>query len=73
MRSHRSNLVDVEVIFQTSTPRAICIREIERGPDIWIPRSQCEIDPRPENLTRGDTATLTAPEPVLIEKGMFLA
>lgn len=73
MRNARSNLIDVEVIFQASTPRAICVREVERGADIWIPRSLCELDPRPGNLARGDTATLTGPEPVPIEKGFFLA
>jgi hypothetical protein len=68
----RSDLHDVEVIFIHATERAVCIRAQEGGREVWIPKSQCEIatdaggEPR-----RGRIATLTAPEGVLLEKGLI--
>lgn len=71
----RSDLQDIEVIFQHQTGRAVCVREIEDGPDIWIPLSQCEIAPKDGDLlgglSRGRIAILTAPERVLNEKGLL--
>ena len=31
----RSDLADLQVIYQTRTERAVCIRETEDGPDVW--------------------------------------
>ncbi|WP_347311403.1 hypothetical protein [Defluviimonas sp. SAOS-178_SWC] len=71
----RSDLHDIEVIFQHRTERAVCIRETEGSKDIWIPLSQCEIAPKEKDLlgglSRGRIAVLTAPERVLIEKGLI--
>lgn len=67
----RSDLHDLTVIFQHRTDRAVCIRETEDGKDVWIPLSQCEIEGRDGDLSRGCVATLTAPERVLIEKGLL--
>lgn len=71
----RSDLHDLDVIFQHMTERAVCIRETEDGPDIWIPLSLCEIAPKDTDLlgglSRGRVATLTAPERVLLEKGLL--
>lgn len=71
----RSDLHDIDVIFQHRTERAVCIRAVEDGPDIWIPLSQCEIAPKDADLlgglARGRVATLTAPERVLNEKGLL--
>lgn len=67
----RSDLIDLTVIYQHQTERAACIRETEGGKDIWIPLSQCEIEARDGDLTRGCVATLTAPERVLTEKGLL--
>lgn len=67
----RSDLHDIAVIFQHQTERAVCIRETERGPDIWLPKSACEIEARDGgDLRRGCIAILTAPEGVLTEKGL---
>ena len=70
----KSDLHDIEVIFQTATDRAICVHRHEGDADIWIPLATCEIDRdlrdpfrRPQ---RGDLVTLTAPERVLTEKGL---
>jgi hypothetical protein len=71
----KSDLHDIKVIYQHHTDRAVCIRETEGGPDIWIPLATCEVEPdladtfrRPQ---RGDIVTLTAPERVLNEKGLI--
>jgi len=57
----RSDIHDVQVIFQHGTPGAVCIRETEDGPDICIPKSQCEIEALDStDLRRGCIATLTA-------------
>ena len=53
------------------TGRVACIRETEDGKDVWIPLSQCEIEGRDGDLSRGCVATLTAPERVLTEKGLL--
>ena len=71
----RSDLHDLPVIYQHRTDRAVCVRETEDGPDIWIPLSQCEIAPREADLlgglARGRVAILTAPERVLMERGLI--
>lgn len=70
----RSDLHDIEVIYQHRTERAVCVRETEDGPDIWIPLSLCEIEPKVGDLfgglSRGRPAILTASERVLIERGL---
>ena len=64
----KSNLCDIEVIYQTETERAYCIREDERSESTWLPKSECEIDGA---LERGMVVTLTAPEWLLTEKGLI--
>lgn len=67
----KSDLHDVDVLFQHQTERAVCIRNDADGDDIWIPKSQCEIEAQDGGeLRRGCIATLTAPENMLIEKGL---
>jgi len=67
----RSDIYDLEVIYQHQTERAVCVREIEDGPDIWIPLSLCEIAAKTGDLRRGCIAILTAQEGVLQEKGLI--
>lgn len=65
----KSDLVDISVQFQHQTDAAVCIREVEDGPDIWIPKSRCEIeqtDPR-----RGHYVLLTTDEATASEKGLI--
>ncbi len=62
----KSNLRDVEVYFQHQTDKAICVKLDGIAKPVWIPKSQCQIDPEQPNA--GQVVTLTAPEPVLIEK-----
>lgn len=67
----RSNLHDIEVIYQHQTERAVCVREVEGGPDIWIPKSRCEIEAGPQGIRRGAVVTLTSDEATLAEKGLI--
>lgn len=65
----KSDLVDISVQFQHQTDAAVCIREVEDGPDIWIPKSRCEIeqtDPR-----RGHYVLLTTDEAMATDKGLI--
>lgn len=65
----KSNLLDISVQFQHQTEDAVCIREIENGPDIWIPKSRCEIlQTKP---MRGNYVLLTTDENTAIEKGLI--
>lgn len=65
----KSDLVDISVQFQHQTEAAVCVRAVEGGADIWIPKSRCEIqqtDPR-----RGHYVLLTTDEATAIEKGLI--
>ncbi len=65
----KSDLIDIDVIYQHETERAVCVREDETSKDdVWLPKSQCEID---GDRRRGGTITLTAPERTLLDKGLI--
>lgn len=64
----KSDLKDIEVIFQHATERAVCVRADEDGEDIWIPLSGCEVE---GDRRRGGVVTLTASERLLTEKGLI--
>ena len=63
----KSDLHDVEVIYQAATERAVCVRADEDGEDVWLPLSQCEVSGA---TRRGGVVTLTASERLLTEKGL---
>lgn len=65
----KSDLQDVDVVFQTQTEKAVCVRLTEDGKDVWVPKSQCELDP--ESPLRGAVCTLTASEKLLLDKGLI--
>ncbi|PJN96849.1 hypothetical protein CNY89_00120 [Amaricoccus sp. HAR-UPW-R2A-40] len=68
----RSDIEEVDVIFQHQTDRAVCVREDEDGDDIWLPLSQIEIEAKntPE-LRRGCVAVVSGPEWLLTDKGLL--
>lgn len=68
----RSTLIDLTVIYQTATERAVCIRETDDGPDVWLPFVEVEVY-RDDEATpmRGDVVTLTGPEWLMQEKGLI--
>ncbi|MEC9432130.1 MAG: hypothetical protein VYD87_04405 [Pseudomonadota bacterium] len=65
----KSDLMDVSVLYQHRTLRAVCVRQTLDGDDIWFPLSQVEVYPA-EPLMRGEAVTLTAPLRLLTEKGL---
>ncbi len=65
----KSDILDISVQFQHQTDNAVCVRAVEDGADIWIPKSRCEIqqtDPR-----RGHYVLLTTDETTATEKGLI--
>lgn len=65
-------VIDVEVVFQTQTDRAVCVNQTDDGfigADIWIPKSRCEIDP--PHPHRGDLITLSTDESMAEEKDLI--
>lgn len=77
MTDHPWLTATVSAIYQTRTDRAICIREVEDGPDIWLPRSLTTIADGIGALFagtppgRGEIVHITAPEWLLTEKGLL--
>lgn len=68
----RSDIIDITVVYQTRTEKAVCVREVEDGPDVWLPLSAVEIEPADDGrLRRGKPAILTGPERLLTEKGLL--
>lgn len=69
---YRSDLEDVDVVFQYQTEKAVCVRSDEFSQmDIWIPKSLCEIQGPNHTPRRGDIVTLTAGVRTLTEKGLI--
>lgn len=62
----KSDLHDIEVTYQTENHKAVCVRGADAA-DVWLPKSACEID---GDRRRGGVVTLTAPERLLIERGL---
>lgn len=68
----KSDLVDIDVIFQTQTELAVCVRTDEKSKkDIWLPKSACEFEGSVKPARRGDVVELTASEKLLTEKGLI--
>ena len=74
MASGETMVVDLSPEGAIIDDEDMLVRETEDGPDIWIPLSLCEIEPKEGDLfgglTRGRVAVLTAPERVLAERGL---
>lgn len=64
----RSDLADIEVIFQHATERAVCVRDEEDGEDIWLPLSVCEVS---GDMRRGGLVTVTASARLLADRGLL--
>jgi hypothetical protein len=62
----KSNLHDIEVCVFHETDKAYLVAADEEAKRVWAPKSQCELEP-----TGKMTATLTAPEWLLQEKGLI--
>lgn len=66
----KSDLCDIQVIYMRSTEKAVCVKG-DNGVDVWIPKSQCEIETYDYVPRWGSVVTLTAPESVLLEKNLL--
>ena len=72
----RITAATADAVFQTETPLAWCVRADDGGEDIWLPKSRARVDPTgggtllPDQLVRGAACTVSAPEALLIEKGL---
>ena len=65
----KSDLMDVAVLYQHRTLRAVCVRQTIDGEDLWFPLSQVEIYPA-DPMMRGEAITLTGPAALLKSKGI---
>lgn len=64
----RSNLHDIEVYLHHETDKAWKVSTTgHRDDGVWIPKSQAELE---KPTTWSTSYILTAPEPLLIEKGL---
>lgn len=64
--------INVDVVFQTLSGLAICVREDEDSDcDIWLPLSQITVMARLNDLERGDPVMIQAPEWLLERKGLI--
>ncbi len=64
----RSNLTDIEVYLHHETEKAFLV-SLDGEKKVWIPKSQADME-QPAHLTPTLLHILTAPEPLLIEKGL---
>lgn len=63
--------IEIFCKFIVSTPRAICIKEMDSTPGVWIPRSQilyCDKDL--DAVEKESYLTITIPEWLAVEKGL---
>jgi hypothetical protein len=71
----RSNLHDLECIVHHETEKAWLVStDGVRDNAVWLPKSACEVQPvagaDARHFGRGRKAILTAPEQLLIDKGL---
>lgn len=67
----KSDLIDITVHLLHETDRAVLVTDSTPENGVWLPLSQIEIEARDGDLQRGCVAVLTAPEQVLMEKGLI--
>jgi len=63
----KSNLIDIDVELVHRTEKAVLVHTGDKEAAVWIPLSQCEIEPS----GIGGIETLTLPEPLALEKGLI--
>lgn len=62
------DLIDISVIVTVQTTRAVLVHEGDPGEQVWLPRSQIELEPEPD----GDGYyTVTMPIWLAKEKGLM--
>lgn len=63
----KSNLIDIDVEVVHRTEKAVLVHTGDKNKAVWIPLSQCELEPN----GFGGIETLTLPEPLAFEKGLI--
>jgi hypothetical protein len=63
----RSDLIDITVSVIVETEKAWLVTDTIPEKGVWVPKSQAEIEP----AATGGLHTLTLPEWLAIEKGLF--
>lgn len=63
----RSNLIDIDVEVVHRTEKAVLVHTGDKSKAVWIPLSQCELEPS----GFGGVETLTLPEPLALDKGLI--
>lgn len=71
MKTHEElGLTDIEVFLHHETEKAWKVSTTgHRDDGVWVPKSQAELE-QPTHLSVSNIWILTAPEPLLIEKGL---
>lgn len=68
----RSDIVDVQVIYQHATDRAVCVRSDEKSTkDVWLPLSLVELDFLGKERRRGVVVEVSGPESLFEEKELI--
>ena len=63
----KSNLIDIDVEVVHRTEKAVLVHTGNKELAVWVPLSQCEIEPS----GFGGIETITLPEPLALEKGLI--
>jgi len=63
----KSNLIDIDVEVVHRTEKAVLVHTGDKESAVWIPLSQCEMEP----AIFGGIETLTLPESLALEKGLI--
>jgi len=63
----KSNLIDIDVEVVHRTEKAVLVHTGDKESAVWIPLSQCEMEPS----IFGGIETLTLPESLALEKGLI--
>ena len=63
----KSNLIDIDVEVVHRTAKAVLVHTGNKEQAVWVPLSQCEIEPS----GFAGIETITLPEPLAMEKGLI--
>jgi hypothetical protein len=63
----RNDTDTYDLIYQTETEKAICVREMPDAEDVWLPKSQIDYE---EGAERGDTIVVEIPDRLAEDKGL---
>jgi hypothetical protein len=65
-----SKLIDLEVEFVVSTPKAVLVKSTHTEEEAWLPLSVIEVEGDIDALLKGDLVEITLPESWAEDKGL---